>query len=97
MNQRLDCVAMVVGDDRQGAQSVGFESIDGALARFPVEPLVGDFGEPLPCLAVDIVQVRELSQGPEILACIPDGPLDFSFGADCRMHRVRTVRGSDSV
>src|SRR6266700_7830521 len=37
MNECLDCVAMVVRNDRQRAQSVGFESIDGLLTRFSVE------------------------------------------------------------
>ena len=57
----------------------GLESVDGALPRFPVEPLVGDFGKPLPCLAVHILYVRELPQGPEVLAHIPDGTLHFPF------------------
>jgi hypothetical protein len=28
---------------------------------------------------IDVVQVGELAQGPEVLAKIPDGALDFSF------------------
>ena len=79
MDERLDRVAMVVRDDRQGAQSFGLESIDGALAGFAVLPLVGDFGEPLPGLAIHIVQIGELAQRPETLARIPDGALHFSF------------------
>ena len=42
-------------------------------------PLVGDFGEPLPRLAIHIVQIGELAQRPEALTCIPDGALHFAF------------------
>ena len=63
----------------KGRRASALKSIDGALARFAVLPLIGDFREPLPCLAIHIVQIGELPQGPETLARIPDGALHFSF------------------
>jgi hypothetical protein len=55
VNQRLYLVPIVVGDDRQGAQSIGLESIDGALTCFAVQALIGDFCQPLPRLAIDVM------------------------------------------
>ena len=43
MDQRLDGVAIIVGDDRQRAQGFGLETIDRALAGFAMQALVGDF------------------------------------------------------
>jgi hypothetical protein len=80
VHESLDRVAMIVRDDWQGAQSCGLKSVDGAFASFAVLALVGDFAEPLPGLAVDIVQIDELPEGPEVLPRIPDGALHFSFG-----------------
>ena len=79
VDERLHLVAIVIGDDRQGAQSIGLESIDGSLARFAVLSLVGDFGQPLPRLAIHVMQIGEVSQRPETLARIADGALHFSF------------------
>jgi hypothetical protein len=71
VHESLDRVAVIVRDDRQRTQGLGLKSVDGALPRFPVLSLVGGFGEPLPRLAVDIVQIDELPEGPEVLARIP--------------------------
>ena len=47
---------------------------------FPMLAPVGDFGEPLARLAIDIIQIREAARGPEVLANTADaGPLHFSF------------------
>ena len=44
-----------------------------------MQPLVGNFGEPLPRLTVHIMHIDEVPQRPETLARIPDGALHFSF------------------
>src|SRR5579862_2433253 len=46
--------------------------------------LIGDLGQPAACLRVDIGQVREGAQGPEILPNVTDRPLHFSFFPSCR-------------
>jgi len=79
VDKSFDGIAMVIGDHRQGPQGLGLEPIDGAFSRFAVHPLMGDFGKPLPGLAVHVVPIRELPQGPEGLTCIPDGALDLPF------------------
>src|SRR6185437_14498844 len=45
--------------------------------------LVGDLLQPLVCLRVHIGQIREGSQGPEVLAYIANRSLDFSFFPGC--------------
>ncbi len=79
VDERLYLVAIVIGDDRQGAQSTGLESIDRPLARLAVLSLVSDFRQPLTRLAVHVMQVREVAQGPETPARIADGALHFAF------------------
>ena len=79
IDKRLHRVAMIIGNNRQRTQGVGLKPIDGALAGFTVQPLVGDFRQPLPHLAIYVMQISELAQRPETLACIADGPLHFSF------------------
>src|SRR6516164_2205858 len=45
-----------------------------------MQTLIGDFGEPLTCLAIDIVQIGEGAQRPEVLANVADAAaLHFSF------------------
>jgi hypothetical protein len=44
-----------------------------------MQTLIGNLGQPLPDLAIDIVKVGELAQGPEVLPEITDGPLDLAF------------------
>jgi hypothetical protein len=94
VGERLHFVAIVIGNDRQGAQSTGLESIDGSLARLAVLSLVSDFRQPLTRLAVHVMQVSEVSQRPETLARIADGALHFSFLPTCRhvaSFRIETV------
>src|SRR5205823_8547216 len=79
VDERFSCVAVVVRDDRQRPQRFWFESFERALAGFAMQTLIGDFGQPLPRLTIDVVQIGELAQGPEVLAKIPDGALYFSF------------------
>lgn len=79
VDERFDGVAIVIGDDRQGTQGFGLEPIHRAFSRLAMQSLIGGLGEPLPCLAVDVMQVREIPQRPEGLACIPDSALDLSF------------------
>ncbi len=77
MHQGLDGVTMVIRDNRQGPQRVRLKPVDGPLASFPVLPLVGHFSEPLPRLAIYVVQIGKLAQRPETLAgfspksCVP--------------------------
>ena len=49
------------------------------LAGLTVKALVGDFVPPLAGLAVDVGQVGERAQGPEIAADISDVFFDFPF------------------
>jgi hypothetical protein len=44
-----------------------------------MQTLIGDLGQPLPDLAIDIVKVGELAQGPEVLPEITDGAFDLAF------------------
>ena len=67
VHERFDCVAVIVRDDRQRVQRGGLKAIDGPLPGFAMQPLVGDFGEPLAGLAIHIVQIGELAQRPEAL------------------------------
>ncbi len=76
VDERFDGIAVVIGNDGQGRRA---SALNRGLPRFAMHPLVSHFREPLPGLAIHIMQVRELSQGPERLACIPDGALDLSF------------------
>jgi hypothetical protein len=58
-----------------------------------MQALIGDFGQPLPRLTIDVVQIGELAQRPEVLAKIPYGALDFSFGSRRQLHPVVAMRG----
>ena len=55
------------------------KTLQGPLPCFAMQPLVGDFREPLADLAIDIVQIGELTQRPEALTGIADGALHFAF------------------
>jgi hypothetical protein len=77
-------IAIVVRNDRQRTQGIGLESIDGALTGFAVQSLVGDFRQPVPRLAIHIMQIGELPQWPETLARMADDALHFSFFPTCR-------------
>ena len=79
MHEQLNNVAVIVRNDRQRLQGGRLKAIYGSLAGLAVLALVGDFGEPLAGLAIDIMQIGELAQWPEALACIADGPLHFTF------------------
>ncbi len=79
MDQRFGRIAIVIGNDGQGAPGFRLESIHRPLAGFAMFPPVGNFGQPLPDLAVDIVQVGEFTQGPKVLPQIADGPFDLTF------------------
>src|ERR1043166_350479 len=51
-----------------------------AAGEFPVQPLISDLRQPLPCLAVDIMKIGELAKRPEVLANITDADtLHLSF------------------
>jgi hypothetical protein len=79
VDERLHLVAIVIGNDGQGAEGIGLESIDRPLSRFAVLTLVSDFCQPLSRLAIHIMQIGELTQRPETLARIPYGALHFSL------------------
>ena len=82
VNQRLDGVAIVRRDDRQTSEGIGLETIDWALSRFAVQAPVGDLIEPFTCLAVHIVEVEEIAQGPEVLPDVTDATA-FHFPSCC--------------
>ena len=44
VDQRLDGVAIIIRDDRQRAEGIGLEAIDGSLSGFTVESPIGDLG-----------------------------------------------------
>ena len=62
-----------------GRSASGLKAIHRPLAGFAMLALIGDFGQPLPRLAIHIVQIGELAQRPEVLAEIADGAFDFAF------------------
>ena len=41
---------------------------------------VGNFGQPLPYLAIHIVKIGKFAQRPKVLPKIADGPFDLTFG-----------------
>jgi hypothetical protein len=80
LHQSLGRVTVIRSESGQGSQTVWTEAIAGSLASFAVQSLVGHFLQPLPRLAIDIGEVSELAEGPEVLTNIPDAPaFDFSF------------------
>jgi hypothetical protein len=99
VNQSQGGVAIVGIGGGQRPQAIGPEPLVGTLAGFPMQALVGNFGQPLASLAVDIGQVSELAEGPEVLADIADAtPLDFAFfpgGAHMTSPGVKVVLASE--
>src|ERR1035437_677661 len=80
MHQGFHIVPIVRQDRGQRPECVGLKEVDGALASFTMQSLIGDLIAPFARLAVDVGQVGELTQGPEILADISDASaLDLSF------------------
>ncbi len=80
VDEGLDGITVIRCERRQRAKRVGAEAVHRTLASLAMQPLVGDFLQPLPRLAIDIRQVRELPEGPEVLANVPHAPaLHFTF------------------
>jgi hypothetical protein len=79
VDKRVGRVAVVVRNDRQRPQRFRLEALQRTFAGLAMQALIGDFGQPLPDLTIDIVQIGELAQRPEVLAKISDSALDFSF------------------
>lgn len=79
VNEGFAGVAVVVRDDGQRPQGLRLETIERPLARLAVHALISDFGEPLPRLAINIMQIGELTQRPEVLAQVSNGAFHFSF------------------
>jgi hypothetical protein len=92
MDQRFGRIAIVIGNDGQGAQGFRLESIYRSLACFAMLAPVGNFGQPMPDLAIDIVQVGKFTQGPKVLPQIADGPFDLTFGRSRQLHPWVTGR-----
>ena len=70
------------GRERQGAQVrllLGEGLVDDAL-RGGVHPRIGDRIEPMPQLGVEIVEIAERAGEEEVLADIPERPLDLALG-----------------
>ena len=91
MDERFDCIAVIGRQCRQRAERFGLKPLVGLLAGFTVLPLVGDFFQPLPCLRIDVSQIGEGTQRPEVLANIADGTLDFTFGEKRALQTVTRV------
>jgi hypothetical protein len=79
VDQRFHRVAVIIGDHRQWTQRFRLETIDGPLSGFAMLALIGDFDQPLPCLAIHIVKIGELAQRPEVLMEVSNGAFDFSL------------------
>jgi hypothetical protein len=102
VDERFGGVAIVIGNDRQWPQCFRLEAFQRPFAGLAMQALIGDLGQPLPRLTIDIVQIGELAQRPEVLAKISDGALDFSFFpaagriAGMREEAVFTGEGEES-
>ena len=72
MNQGFDIIPVIGRKCRQPMQRPRLKAIYWPLARLPVKALIGHFLQPLMRLAIDIVEIRELAQRPEVLANIAD-------------------------
>jgi len=83
VDQRLHRVAVIIGN-RQRAQSFRLEAVHGPLPCFAMLALVGDFDQPLSRLAIHIVKIGELTQRPEVLTEIAEGPFDFALFPSAR-------------
>ena len=65
----------------------------GTFSRFTMEPLIGDFIQPLPHLAIHVSQVGEGAQRPEVLAQVSDaGALNLALTEGIQLRPVLTVR-----
>jgi hypothetical protein len=83
-------VAIIGSQCRQGTQAVGTEAIAGTLAGFAMEPLIGDFLEPLPGLVVHIDQIGEGAQRPEVMTEIANSAFStFPFSQAARGLQAR--------
>ena len=79
-DEGLHGIAVIGREGRQRTKSVGGEAVDGTRASLAMQALVSDFLQPLPRLTIDIGQVRELAEGPEVLTNVPHAPaLHFTF------------------
>jgi len=102
VDERFGGVAVVIGNDRQWPQCFRLEAFQRPFAGLAMQALIGDFGQPLPRLTIDIVQIGELAQRPEVLAKIKEDALDFSFFpaagriAGMREEAVFTGEGEES-
>ena len=79
VNQGFGNIAVVGREQWQGPQRLGLETIIGSLAGFAVLASVGDFLQPLARLRVDVAEIGEGAQRPEVLAHISDGAFDLTF------------------
>src|SRR5262249_33827568 len=79
VDQGVDSVAIVIGDDGQRPQRLCLKAIHRPLTSFTMQALIGDFCQPLPNLAIDIVEIAEFAQGPEVLPDITDGAFDLAL------------------
>jgi hypothetical protein len=85
IDKRLVGITVVGRKGRQRTKGVGAETVDGTLTSFAVQARIGDFLQPLPHLAMDIRQVGERAEGPEVLANIRyPAALHFTFLPCCR-------------
>src|ERR1700730_18137272 len=77
--ERFDTIAVIVRNDWQWFQRGRLKAVYRPLPGFAMLPLVGDLREPLAGLAIHVMQIGELTQRPETLACIADRTLYFAF------------------
>src|SRR5208283_4611195 len=79
VHEQFDAISVIVRNDREWFQRGRLKAVYGPLPGFTMLPLVGDFLEPLAGLAIHVVQIGELTQRPETLACVADRALHFAF------------------
>ena len=68
MDESLRGISIIGRDRGQSSQGLGLKTLFGSLAGFAMATLVGDLFEPVVSLQVDIGQVGESAQRPEVLA-----------------------------
>jgi hypothetical protein len=85
-------VAIIAVNRRQRLERIGAEALFGWLAGFAVDTAVSHLVEPLSDLAVDVGQIGELAQGPEVLADLAHAAFfHFAFGEGRQPHPVLMV------
>src|SRR5437773_2057186 len=79
VHERVTTIAIVGCNRRQRPHGFRTKTFFGCLTGFAMTALIGDLLEPLASLRVDVGQVDEAAQRPEVLTHVADGALHFTF------------------